>query len=361
MGAGAVTRFAIGHPGIPATVAISLGTTEEITRDRPRNLLLIVGGLEFAGFRTAAVQALGDPDAGPGETIGSVDAGTARRAVVVSGREHISVLYADQTHLEAARWIDAALARPSTSVQPHARDRLLPAGLLLLGAFIGFVPLGALLWRRNPAAATTPTPAAPGWTQIAVGAVAGAVVAVLGAQFLPTVALPLAVGGYTAGFFAVFGVAFLVVAKAWRWPAEATARESGRAVVLAAYAAASVAVPVHLGFTNAVPVGPRWWLLPVVAAAAFVLLLGVELVAAGRRVVRAALLGLTATSLGAAAVLGTGPGFVLLVLPLLVLLFAWHLGWSAVLTGRAAPAWLRALPGALLVAWPIATTLPLVA
>jgi hypothetical protein len=77
--------------------------------------------------------------------------------------------------------------------------------------------------------------------------------------------------------------------------------------------------------------------------------------------VRAALLAVTATSLGAAALLGTGPGFVLLVLPLLVLLFAWHLGWSAVLTRRAARPWLRALPGAVLVAWPIATTLPLVA
>ena len=360
MGAGAVTRYAVGHPRVPATVAISLGTTEHLalSPSQPRNLLLIVGGLEFAGFRTAAVQALGDPDAGPGETIGSVDAGTARRAVVVPGREHISVLFADETHGQAAQWIDAALGRPSTSVDPRARDRLLPAGLLLVGGFIGFVPVTALLLRRRPRTAAP----APGWRWIVAGALAAATVAGLGTQFLPTVALPLAVGGYAAGFFALFGVAFLVVAKAWRYrPTRPTTPTILAAVGLTAYAAMSIAIPVHLGFTNAVPVGTRWWLLPVVALAAFVLLLGVELVAAGRAAVRGALLAVTAMSLGAAAVLGTAPGFVLLVLPLLVLLFAWHLGWSAVLTGRAAAPWLRALPGALLVAWPVATTLPLVA
>jgi pimeloyl-ACP methyl ester carboxylesterase len=356
MGAGAVTRYAVEHPTVPATVAISLGTAEHVTMapDRPRNLLVIVGGLEFAGFRAAAVQALGDPDAGPGETIGRVDDGTARSMFVVPGREHISVLFADRTHMQAANWIDVALGRPSTLVEPHARDRLVPAGVLLLGCLIGFVPVTALVPRRP----TSPPPA-PNWKRTAVGAGAGVVTAVLAAQFLPTVALPLAVGGYAAGFFVVFGVAFLVVARGWR-RATGTAAVVPVAVALAAYAAAAIAVPVHLGFTNALPVGPRWWLLVVVALAAFVLLLGVELVAAGRAIVRAALLGVTAASLGAAAVLGTGPGFILLVLPLLVLLFAWHLGWSAVLAGRGAQAWLRALPGAVLVAWPIATTLPLV-
>ena len=55
---------------------------------------------------------------------------------------------------------------------------------------------------------------------------------------------------------------------------------------------------------------------------------------------------------------GTGPRFVLLVLPLLALLLVWHLGWAAVLGRRGAPPWLRAVVGAVLVAWPIATTLP---
>jgi hypothetical protein len=84
------------------------------------------------------------------------------------------VLFADETHVQAAQWIGAALGRESTSVQPHARDRLRPAGLLLLGCFIGIVPLAALLWRRDPAAAATPTPATAGRTRIAVGALAGA-------------------------------------------------------------------------------------------------------------------------------------------------------------------------------------------
>ena len=116
MGAAAVTSFAVAHTQIAATVAISLGAAEELPRDPavPRNLLLVVGSGERDRFRAAAAEARrrGYPDASPGQTMGDPRLGTARRESVVPATEHISVLFADQTHVETARWLDAAFDRP---------------------------------------------------------------------------------------------------------------------------------------------------------------------------------------------------------------------------------------------------------
>jgi len=95
----------------------------------------------------------------------------------------------------------------------------------------------------------------------------------------------------------------------------------------------------------------RWSLL---------LLLGTELLATGagwrRPVVLAAVVG----TLLAATVAGLAPGFGLLVLPLLVILLAWQAGWAWWLRRLGGPAWLAAAVGAVVVAWPMAATLPLV-
>jgi hypothetical protein len=49
---------------------------------------------------------------------------------------------------------------------------------------------------------------------------------------------------------------------------------------------------------------------------------------------------------------------VLLVVPLLAVLLVWQAVWAALLHRFSAPPWLIALVGSLVVAWPIATTLP---
>jgi hypothetical protein len=61
---------------------------------------------------------------------------------------------------------------------------------------------------------------------------------------------------------------------------------------------------------------------------------------------------------GAAAV-GLTHGFVLLVAAPLALLFVGQALWSAVLNRFGAPPWLTALAGSVVVAWPIAISLPL--
>ncbi|MFI6268573.1 dienelactone hydrolase family protein [Micromonospora zamorensis] len=383
MGAGAVTRYATGHPEIARTVAISLPEAGELPPGRPTELLLIVGGAEFPAFRRAA-----DDAARRGASTGR------RSAVVVPGVEHISVLFAARTHREIADWLPGG----DGTVRPRPIARLAGAALLMFAFGIGVVPMAALLLpRRASGRRPTEPPAdrepdapvpidspAPGGTALSgvpfgglllfalavlVAGVGAAVAAVL-----PTARLPLAVGGHVAGFLLVTGV-LLVAGQRWRpgWfgvfqpppstpvPAgrRATARTAVATLALTGYAVLAVALPIHLGLTSALPVGARWWLLPLVAGACLLFLLGVELVAAGRTGRHLLVVAVTVVVLTASTMVGLAPGFVVLVVPLFALLLGWQAAWATVLRRYASPRWLPAVLGAALVGWPIATTLPL--
>ncbi|MEH1093110.1 alpha/beta fold hydrolase [Micromonospora sp. CPCC 205739] len=347
MGAGAVTRYAAGHPDVARTVAISLPDSDDLPDGRPEGLLLIVGGAEFPAFRETAEA--------------TSRRGVGRRLVVVPGFEHISVLFAGRTHDEVAAWVGGG------GDPPRPVARLAPAGLLLLGFGLGFVPLAALLLgrRTRPSRPAAPTPAV-----LAVAASAAALGALVGAV-APTARLPLAVGGHVTGFLLVTGVLLGAAARWWPLPAatsppapapvahRAPARSAVAAVLLTGYALTAVAVPIHLGLTSALPVGARWWLLPVVAAGCLVFLTGAELASARRSGRYAAVGGIAVLALTASAVVGLAPGFVLLVVPLFAVLVGWQAAWAAVLRRAGAPRWLPALVGTALLAWPVATTLPL--
>ncbi|MFI9642089.1 alpha/beta fold hydrolase [Micromonospora sp. NPDC051925] len=374
MGAGAVTRYAAGHPDIARTVAISLPDGGDLPEGRLERLLLIVGGLEFPAFRDTAEVAS--------------RRGVGRRLVVVPGVEHISVLFAGRTHAEVAGWVGGGGDAP-----PRPAARLVPAGLLLLGFGLGFVPLAALLLGRRVGSSPGPRPragrpVAPIPVVLVVAASATGL-GVLAGTVPPTTRLPLAVGGYLTGFLLVTGG---LLAAARRWPLawitasvpatasvpptasvpdagtvpvaeplghRAPARSVVAALLLTGYAVAAVAVPIHLGLTSAVPVGARWWLLPLVAAGCLAFLTGAELVTNGRSWRYAAVGALVVPALAGAAVVGLAPGFVLLVVPLFAVLLGWQAAWAVVLRRAGAPRWSPALVGAVLLAWPVATALPL--
>jgi hypothetical protein len=185
---------------------------------------------------------------------------------------------------------------------------------------------------------------------------------------LPTNRLPLAVGSYVVGLTGVAGAALLgyLRFRGATFPTPDPVTPPGRlrlvlaTPVLLGYAAATIAVPMHLGLTHALPVGVRWWLLVAVWAGFAVLAYAAERVTAGNSVGVLAVSMVVVIALTAAAVVGLTSGFVLLVVPLLAVLLLWQAGWSALLHRFAAPAWLIALVGSLVVAWPIATALPVI-
>ncbi|GIE88699.1 alpha/beta hydrolase [Actinoplanes regularis] len=359
MGAGAVTRYAAAHPDVTATVAISLPDSAVASAERPARLLTMAGALEFPGFREVAT---------------SVAAERADRAVrIVDGVEHITILYAPETHRETVAWLDLAFGGPrNDDAIPFPARRLAGAALLMLAFLLGLYPLAALLadpandpWPRLRRRDGEPRQAIAGITttiRVAAVTAAAASAGALTAWVLPTARLPLAIAGYVAGYAAVTGA--LLLAYAVRRPTYAIRRSRmisrPRLLLAVPYAIVSIAVPLHLGVTHALPVGDRWWLLLIIWAAFALLAYATEHVACGVPSRLLAVAAVFVTVLTAAAVTGLTNGFVLLVLFPLIGLMLWQALWSVFLNRFAVSAWVIAVTGAVVVAWPLAVALPLV-
>ncbi|MFI5895910.1 alpha/beta hydrolase family protein [Actinoplanes sp. NPDC051513] len=339
MGAAAVTRYAAAHPEVAATVAISLPYGGDREAD---NLSLLVGGLEFPSFHAAAERA--DELSGPHHAVTTVPA-----------VEHISILFAPRTHRETVAWLDGVFGGPpQPGPLPNPARRVAGAGLLMAALAAGVVPVARLLFGPP----TERWPRFDGPLIGRAGGVAG-VAAILGAlvaPFLPSSRLPLSLGGYVAGLATVTGA--VVIAYRWRNGKPEPIRHAFAAPVLIGYAAIAVAIPLHLGLTYAIPGGIRWFLLVAVWAGFAILAYGGERLAEGNGFGVLAVSAVTVVALTAGAVAGLTSSFVLLVVPLLAVLLLWQAAWSAVLHRFAAPRWLIAAAGSLLVAWPIATALP---
>jgi pimeloyl-ACP methyl ester carboxylesterase len=154
MGSGVALSYGVKHPETAATIAIS-PIPISVTPSLPRNLLLMAGSLE-GRFVQNAEQVLSDAG-GPG---GDPALGTARALHVVRGVEHISILFASDSHATSREWLDATFGS-----QPGAIDyidrRMMWYGLGMLGVLcIGWAvtplfhaselghPSERPLWRR---------------------------------------------------------------------------------------------------------------------------------------------------------------------------------------------------------------------
>jgi dienelactone hydrolase len=346
MGAGAVTRYAVAHPEITATAAISLPDSSMVTPQQPKRLLLLVGGLEFAGFRAVLEDTAGADD---------------RRAVTVSGVEHISIMYAPRTHREIAAWLNESFHRsPPDGTLPSPLRRPLSAAVLLLSFLLGMYPLAQILFGNAPPR----RPPATGPIAVVAGVAAvAAIVGMLVAPILPTSRLPLAIGSFVAGFTAATGIVLLAYQR-WRGPVPAVGISRLRLAiatpVLIGYAALTIVVPLQLGLTQAVPVGVRWWFLVVVWAGFAVLAFASQRLTGGGTMGTLTVSAVVVIALVVAAAVGLTSSFVLLVVPLLAVLFVFQAIWSAVLQRFSCPPWLSAAVGSLIVALPIAVALPVI-
>jgi hypothetical protein len=364
-------RYAVTNPGadLAAIVAISLPSATDIPvgqPDAPPNLLLLVGSLESTSFTTAAVDGLqaGYPQGAVGQTYGDIADGTARSAQIIQGAEHIGIVFNQATADASAAWLAGALGlEPSPSpVSPV----LLWVVLALVGAGLLLVPVARYaLGAADDSDAPHPV---IGWRVLALSAGASVVASLVAKAATPILGLvPISVGGYVIVWFLSAG---LVLLGWWYLRDRAstpnvTRRSFVGAAIITAVAVLALAIPGSMAWAPFALVGSRAAILPVLLVAFGCYFAGDELI--GRRSGLGARLGLIIGSrlIAVAVILASvsllqAPGFLMLLLPLMVLLFV-ILGWYAAIVGRYRNGYLAAvLVQAVPLSILVATTFPLV-
>jgi pimeloyl-ACP methyl ester carboxylesterase len=208
MGSEVVARYAQSDPSIAATVGVSL-VYEGVTPDSPRNLLALTGAWEPQLIPLALAVA---PGGAPGVTSGSFEDGTARRAVLVPGAEHIGVLFSGTSMAESEAWFRAAMPPDPAPPAPDLAgigygtvgSRMPALGLMFVGAILLFWPLSALLQPIGPVAGRAlPLGRWAWWGAVLVPAL----LTPLLLRFVPAQGLlPILVGGPLALFFLIYGL-----------------------------------------------------------------------------------------------------------------------------------------------------------
>jgi pimeloyl-ACP methyl ester carboxylesterase len=205
MGSGVALSFGLEHPETAATIAIS-PVPREVTPSLPKNLLLMAGDLE-PQFVENATQLLAEA----GGAGGDPSLGNARELSVISGVEHISILFKADSHTVARDWLDETFGPQSGAVD--YRDRRM--------GWYGIGIVGVLLfgWALTPLMNqnyTTHRAPQPIWRRFfaPVGGALGAsiflwILNVLGVRF--DAPLGLIVGGYVLVWFGLAGLISLTL------------------------------------------------------------------------------------------------------------------------------------------------------
>ncbi len=196
-----VIRFAQAHPDVEATVAVSV-FSPVATATTPRNLLVIVGSVEPAMLRDEGHRILG-LSAGPGaderKTYGQFTDGGARRLVFARGVEHIGVLFSEDSMTESLAWMNAAF-------EHHSQGWIDSRGVALALLFSGIIALAWPLTSLLPQAANEVAGATISWKILILLGFFTALATPLVLWKLPTDFLPILLGDYLALHFAVYGV-----------------------------------------------------------------------------------------------------------------------------------------------------------
>ncbi|MFC1465006.1 MAG: alpha/beta hydrolase [Candidatus Brachytrichaceae bacterium NZ_4S206] len=399
MGASAVSRYGSTHAEVPATIALSLGNFGRQLPDdpaRPRNFLIMVGANEFAGFIQGSTAGLtvAYPDGVAGVTYGDFADGTARRLIYAPGVEHISILFSHDVYREMVHWLDQAFALGAPDRPVEVDGRIGWVLLLYLAAAIGFYPLAATLLSGLAADREFVRYVVPGWFVVLSAFVAAIVAPVLlRLGVAPYKWMPLTVGNYVGIYFLIYGLIVggtylvlqrrrapatqLVVAERDEVAAPASlgivnaASANGAlrlalaALALTAYALVTFGLTAHLTWNNFALVGDRAWVAGVLFVCCFAFFLADEwMVARAARRARAGLYAVTKLIVIVGLIASVGvfgaPGFLLLLVPVIAVLFLWHGVYSHWLFGMARRPWIAAVLNAAVFAWVIAATFAVV-
>lgn len=363
-----VVRYAQRTPDVAATIAVSM-FSPAVTKHSPRNLLVIVGDWEGM-LKTEALRAVGlasAPDAAvAGTTYGNPAAGTGRRAVWSPRVEHVGVLYSQASLVAALDWLDQTFGRVRQSpAEPPAR------GLWILMLIAGVVALAHPLARLLPVVAELPRGAALSWRTLRPLLLWPMLLTPLLLRVLPTHFLPVLVADYLAVHFALYGV--LTAAGLW-WhgrrraglsPPISVSALAVAALAILAYAALAICWLVDTYVTSFVPGPGRGLLVLATGVGTFSYFLADEWLTRGPGAARGAY---AASKLAFLASLGIAVAldferlfFLLIIVPVILLFFIVHGLFSAWAYRRTGHPWAAGLANAVVFAWAIGVTFPLLA
>jgi dienelactone hydrolase len=349
MGSGAVLRLAIDQPERFAAIVAVSPTDAQVDEERPRDLLLLAGSAEprFVANAQSLLERAGGERGLPGD-------GDARRFLVIPRTEHVTILFSSAAHAASISWLSDALGHPGPEVRASvARGPMLGWAVLVLAI--------VLTWRALVLGAGTPAPAT---TRRAAAGAALLLGGVASTASLVIVARSFDVASWSGVLVAgELGLWFLMTGAVWlRFgvrPAAPDARDAGWGLLATAMVVAVGASSSSAWLT--------WWLpsarVPLMVALTLACLpfaLAASAAIQGRRGV-AALGTWLATSaavlvtLGAAAFVVPGLGFVVLLLPLLPAV----IGLLLVLGVGLDRPWAAGGAGAVLLGWLMAGMFPL--
>jgi pimeloyl-ACP methyl ester carboxylesterase len=345
MAADIVIRYALAHPEIAATVAIST-FAPGVTPTAPATMLVVVGAWEPSVLQHEARR-----------VVDLAAEGTARRLLMAPGVEHIAVIYSRDTLAATRDWLAAAMGRaPGGWVD--ARGPWI--GLLVLGLVALAWPLASLL----PRAAAPPVgPKLPLPRVLAVALLPALLTPPL-LRFVPTSFLPLLLGDYLAVHFTLYG-ALTALGLWWlRLPVPWRPMPWASALAVALYLTAAFALPFDAFVTAFVPTGPRAWLALAMLAATLAWFVPDEFFArapGAPRWLYAVTKACFLVSLAIAVALDLRRlFFLIIIIPVILLLFVLYglvSRWTLRATGSPLVA---AFGNAAALAWAIAVTFPLV-
>lgn len=364
-----IVRAAAQNPDVAATVAVSM-FSPAVTRETPKNLLIIVGDWEGM-LKTEALRVTSlvsaPEEAKPGVTYGDITKGTARRATFSSYAEHVAVLYRPESLIEAQRWLDEAFGIARTG-DVEVAER----GIWIALLFTGIALLAKPLTRLLPVVSQARTGAGLAWKDLWLPIVLPAILTPLILRPLPTQFLPVLVGDYLACHFAMYGL--LTAACLWwvrkglpnRVDLSAAASKVALAtLILLALYAIGVVWPIHAEFTNFVPTTARLPLILAMAAGTLLYFVADEWLTRGEGAGRGAYFASKVAfivSLAIAVALDFERLFFLIIIvPLIVLFFVFFGLISRWVYARTHSPLVAGLANAIAIAWAIGVVFPLVA